>query len=43
MRYDKNHKGTYENILPKYEKLIEDRDKLYYLRKTLTGFNTDFF
>ncbi|MGM0378844.1 MAG: thioether cross-link-forming SCIFF peptide maturase [Bacillota bacterium] len=42
MRYDKNHKGTYDKILPKFKNLIENRDKLYYLRGTFTGYNTDF-
>jgi len=34
--------GTYDKIIPKYDKLIESRKGLYYVRGTFTKFNLDF-
>jgi len=43
MRYFVNGKGIYDNIMPKFKKLVEKRgDKTYYVRGTFTKYNTDF-
>lgn len=43
MRPTLNDKGSYEVILPKYQKLVEGRkDKFYYIRGTFTRHNMDF-
>lgn len=43
MRPTINNKGSYELIVPKYQKLIEGRkDKFYYIRGTFTRNNMDF-
>ena len=42
-RVDYAGKGSYDKILPKFKKLVENRDgKNYYMRGTFTHFNTDF-
>jgi uncharacterized protein len=42
-RKTRNDKGSYDLILPKFKKLVEQRgDKEYYMRGTYTRFNTDF-
>ena len=42
-RVDYAGKGSYDKILPKFQKLVESRDgKNYYMRGTFTHFNTDF-
>ena len=42
-RFDRSGKGSYDRILPKYNKLIESRaGKEYYVRGTYTRFNLDF-
>ena len=35
-------KGTYDQIVPKFKKIIDSRDKLYYVRGTFTRKNLDF-
>lgn len=35
-------RGTYDQIIEKYDELIESREKLYYVRGTFTHFNLDF-
>ena len=43
MRYTVNGGGTYDIIVPKFQKLVEKRGtKSYYVRGTFTHFNTDF-
>jgi len=43
MRSTKNGKGTYDVILPKIKKMVENRgDKSYYVRGTFTKHNIDF-
>lgn len=43
MRPQTNHSGSYENIVPKYQKLIQRRgSKDYYVRGTYTKYNLDF-
>lgn len=43
MRPTLNDKGSYDVILPKYQKLVEGRtDKFYYIRGTFTRHNMDF-
>ena len=42
MRYYVDGSGTYDVILPNYKKLIENRDKDYYIRGTYTRANLDF-
>ena len=43
-RKDYNDKGSYDVILPKFLKFVEERkDKSYYIRGTYTHHNTDFF
>ncbi len=43
MRYTVNGGGTYDIIVPKFQKLVESRGtKSYYVRGTFTHFNTDF-
>lgn len=43
MRYTVNGGGTYDIIVPKFQKLVEKRgSKSYYVRGTFTHFNTDF-
>ncbi len=43
MRYYANKKGTYEDILPKLQLMVEERgEKDYYLRGTFTKYNVDF-
>lgn len=38
-----NGKGSYDHIVPRFQKLVESRgDKDYYVRGTFTHFNTDF-
>lgn len=37
-----NGKGSYDIIVPKYQKLIKNRDKTYYIRGTFTKENLDF-
>ncbi|MBE7081436.1 MAG: thioether cross-link-forming SCIFF peptide maturase [Clostridiales bacterium] len=42
-RVDYNGKGSWEKILPKFQKLVNARDnKNYYMRGTFTHFNPDF-
>ena len=42
-RVDYNGKGSWEKILPKFQKLVKARDnKNYYMRGTFTHFNPDF-
>ena len=42
-RVDYNGKGSWEKILPKFQKLVKERDnKNYYMRGTFTHFNPDF-
>lgn len=43
MRYTVNGNGTYDIIVPKFQKLVEKRgSKSYYVRGTFTHFNTNF-
>ena len=43
MRVTRNGQGSYDHILPKFLKFVEQRgNKDYYLRGTYTGFNKDF-
>lgn len=43
MRYTVNGSGTYDIIVPKFQKLVEKRGtKSYYVRGTFTHFNKDF-
>ena len=42
MRYYVDGSGTYDVILPNYKKLIENRDKDYYIRGTYTRANLNF-
>ena len=44
MRPTNNGKGSYDIIMPKFQKLVEtrDKDKDYYIRGTYTGKNIDF-
>ncbi|MEG2813375.1 MAG: thioether cross-link-forming SCIFF peptide maturase [Oscillospiraceae bacterium] len=43
MRYSINNKGSYDIIVPKFKKLVENRgDKQYYVRGTFTKYNLDF-
>lgn len=43
LRPTANKKGSYDVIVPKYQKLVEARgDKEYYVRGTFTKFNLDF-
>ncbi len=35
-------KGTYEQIVPNFKKVVDNRDKLYYVRGTFTRKNLDF-
>ncbi|MEI6578727.1 MAG: thioether cross-link-forming SCIFF peptide maturase [Eubacteriales bacterium] len=43
LRYRADGKGSYNDILPKYMKLVADRkDKEYYVRGTYTHYNLDF-
>ncbi len=43
MRYTVNGGGTYDIIVPKFQKLVEKRgSKSYYVRGTFTHFNKDF-
>lgn len=43
MRPTENDKGSYDIIVPKFQKLVEDRgDKYYYIRGTFTRNNLDF-
>ncbi|MEG2429402.1 MAG: SPASM domain-containing protein, partial [Oscillospiraceae bacterium] len=42
-RYSINNKGSYDIIVPKFKKLVENRgDKQYYVRGTFTKYNLDF-
>ena len=45
MRLTVNDKGSYDVIVPKFQKLVSQRpkDKYYYVRGTFTGANTDFY
>lgn len=43
MRRTKNDKGTYDLILPKFQKMAKERNQQgYYIRGTYTHYNTDF-
>lgn len=43
MRPTENNKGSYDVIVPKFQKLVEGRkDKFYYIRGTFTRHNMDF-
>ena len=43
LRYTPNGKGSYDVIVPKFKKLVEQRgDKEYYVRGTFTKYNLDF-
>ena len=43
MRRTKNGKGTYDLILPKFQKMAKERNQQgYYIRGTYTHYNTDF-
>lgn len=43
MRITKNDKGTYDLILPKFQKMAKERNQQgYYIRGTYTHYNTDF-
>ena len=43
MRVTINNKGSYDTIVPKFQKLVEKRkDKSYYIRGTFTKFNREF-
>lgn len=43
MRFTPNNKGSYDTIVPKFQKLVEKRgNKNYYVRGTFTHFNKDF-
>ena len=43
MRPTVNKKGSYDIIVPKYQKLVAERgDKEYYVRGTFTKYNLDF-
>lgn len=43
MRPTRNGKGSYDIIVPKFQKFVENRgDKSYYVRGTFTGKNLDF-
>lgn len=43
MRPSKNNKGSYDLILPKFQKAAESRNQTnYYVRGTFTHYNTDF-
>lgn len=43
MRRTRNDKGTYDLILPKFQKMAEERNQQgYYIRGTYTHYNTDF-
>jgi uncharacterized protein len=37
-----NGKGTYDQIVPKFKEVVDNRDKLYYVRGTFTKNNLDF-
>lgn len=43
MRSSRNGKGSYDLIVPKFQRFVEKRgDKEYYMRGTYTHYNTDF-
>lgn len=43
MRRTRNNKGTYDLILPKFQKMAKERNQQgYYIRGTYTHYNTDF-
>lgn len=42
VRYFKDGTGTYDLIVPKYKRLVSNRDKDYYVRGTYTALNTKF-
>ena len=43
MRRTRNDKGTYDLILPKFQKMAKERNQqAYYIRGTYTHYNTDF-
>ena len=43
MRRTRNDKGTYDLILPKFQKMAKERNQQgYYIRGTYTHYNTDF-
>lgn len=43
LRITPNHKGSYDTIVPKYQRLVNSRgDKDYYVRGTFTKYNLDF-
>ena len=43
LRYTVNNKGSYDTVVPKYQKLVSERgDKEYYVRGTFTKYNLDF-
>lgn len=43
LRVTRNNKGSYDTIVPKFQRAVEKRGALeYYLRGTYTHFNTDF-
>lgn len=43
MRSSQNGKGSYDLIVPKFQKMVEKRgDQEYYMRGTYTHYNTDF-
>lgn len=46
IRYTPNHKGSYDIIVPKYKKLVQNRTQQgrtdYYVRGTFTKYNIDF-
>ena len=43
MRVKIDGSGSYDTIVPKFQKLVEGRgNKMYYVRGTFTGFNTEF-
>lgn len=43
MRCSRNGKGSYDLIVPKFQKMVEKRgDQEYYMRGTYTHYNTDF-